>query len=96
MAGLTMKLNGQSDSHAGPSLLGLAIVYTLLVGARVISALLLKHGALVINPYSSAEEPRRFFADNPIALRVAEGSVRFLLGRTRTGKQIVAQLLVGR
>jgi hypothetical protein len=58
-------------SHAGPSLLGLAVVYTLLVLVSVIPGLLLKHGPAALNPYISAEESRRFFADNPLALRVA-------------------------
>jgi hypothetical protein len=58
-------------SHAGPSLLGLAVVYTLLVLVSVISGLLLKHGPVALNPYISAEESRRFFAENPLALRVA-------------------------
>jgi hypothetical protein len=58
-------------SHRGPSLLALALVYTLLVAASIISGLLLKHGVAVVNPYSSGEESRRFFAENPTALRVA-------------------------
>jgi hypothetical protein len=57
--------------HAGPSLLGLAVVYTLLVLVSVISGLLLRHGPAALNPYISAEESRRFFAENPLALRVA-------------------------
>jgi len=63
--------------HAGPSLLALAIVYTLLVAASIVSGLLLKHGMAVVNPYSPGEEARRFFADNPVALRV---SSYFLFG----------------
>ena len=53
--------------HAGPSLLGLALVYMLLVGASIIAGLLLKHGAAVMHPFSPAEETRRVFADNPVA-----------------------------
>ena len=32
---------------------------------------MLKHGPAVVNPYSSVEALRRFFADNPTALRTA-------------------------
>src|SRR5205823_3107306 len=39
--------------------------------ASIISGLLLKHGLAVINPYSPAEEARRFFSENPLALRVS-------------------------
>ena len=60
----------QTVPHQGPSLLALAVVYTLLV-AGIVSGLLLKHGVVAVNPYSSPEESRRFFADNPAALRVA-------------------------
>jgi hypothetical protein len=66
-----MKRTDQTLAHAGPSLMALALVYTLLVAASIISGLLLKHGAAVVSPYSSAEEARRFFADNPVALRVS-------------------------
>jgi hypothetical protein len=66
-----MKHSEQSFSHRGPSLLALAIVYTLLVAAAVVSGLLLKHGALVVSPEASAEEARRFFSNNPVSLRVA-------------------------
>lgn len=66
-----MERTQQTAYNAGPSLLALAIVYTLLVAASIISGLLLKHGLAVVNPYSSAEEARRFFAGNPVALRVS-------------------------
>jgi hypothetical protein len=66
-----MKRTEQTLAHAGPSLTALALVYPLLVAASIISGLLLKHGVAVVNPYSSAEEARRFFADNPFALRVS-------------------------
>lgn len=61
----------QTLYHTGPSLLALAVVYTLLVAASIISVLLLKHGPAVVNPYSPAEEARRFFAGNPVALRAS-------------------------
>lgn len=61
----------QTLYHAGPSLLALAVVYTLLVAASIISGLLLKHGAAVVNPYSPAEGARRFFANNSVALRAS-------------------------
>jgi hypothetical protein len=66
-----MNRTGHILSHAGPSLLGLAVVYTLLVLVSVISGLLLKHGPAALNPYTSAEESLKFFAENPLALRVA-------------------------
>jgi hypothetical protein len=66
-----MKQAEQTISHRGPSLLALALAYTLLVAASIICGLLLKHGVAVVNPYSSAEGSQRFFADNPNALRVA-------------------------
>ena len=66
-----MERTQQTAYDAGPSLLTLAIVYTLLVAASIISGLLLKHGLAVINPYSPAEEARRFFSENPLALRVS-------------------------
>ena len=69
-----MKQTGQSLSHAGPSLLKVAVVYTVLVVAGVIPAFLLKQGAATVNPYGSqesAEAARRFFADNSVALRVS-------------------------
>jgi hypothetical protein len=66
-----MKQIDQTRSHPGPSLLGLAIVYFALVGASVISGLLLKNGPAVVNPYGPAEDARRFFVNNPVALRVA-------------------------
>jgi hypothetical protein len=67
----TMKHTEQALSHRGPSLLALAVAYTLLVAASIICGLLLKHGVAVVNPYSSAEGSQRFFADNPNAIRVA-------------------------
>ena len=64
-------------AHAGPSLFALSIVHTLLVVASIVSGMLLKQGATIVNPYSPAEEARRFFADNPVAIRV---STFFLFG----------------
>jgi hypothetical protein len=66
-----MEPTQQTPENAGPSLVALAVVYTLLVATSIISGLLLKHGVAVVNPYSPAEEARRFFADNPVALRVS-------------------------
>ena len=45
-----MNRTEQIRSHAGPSLLALAIVHTLLVAASIIAGALLKHGATVVNP----------------------------------------------
>jgi hypothetical protein len=67
----------QIRSHAGPSLLALAIVHALLVAASILAGTLLRHGAAVVNPYSAAEEARRFFANNPVAVRA---STFFLFG----------------
>ena len=72
-----MNRTEQIRSHAGPSLLALAIVHTLLVAASIVAGALLKHGATVVNPYRPAEEARRFFADNPLSIRV---STFFLFG----------------
>jgi len=47
MAGQTEDIR----SHAGPSLLALATVHTLLVAASIVSGVLLEHGATVVNPY---------------------------------------------
>ena len=72
-----MNKTDQRISHAGPSLTALGIVYTVLTAASIICGLLLKHGAAVVNPYSPIEEAQRFFAQNPVALRV---SAFFLFG----------------
>ncbi|HEY2495710.1 MAG TPA: hypothetical protein VGK24_01465 [Candidatus Angelobacter sp.] len=66
-----MKLSKTSHTHAGPSLLALAIVHTLLFAANIIAGALLRHGAIFVNPYGPAESARQFFAANPEALRVA-------------------------
>jgi hypothetical protein len=49
------------------------IVHTLLVATSIITGMLLKHDATVVNPYSPAEEARRFFADNPLSIFQAYG-----------------------
>jgi hypothetical protein len=65
-----MNRTEQTVSDAGPSLLALAIVHTVLVVAAVVFGLSLKNGIAIVNPYSPAEDARMFFADNPVALRV--------------------------
>jgi hypothetical protein len=56
---------------AGPPLLPLAIVYTLLFIASIVSAVLLRHGAPFITPFGDAEAARAFFAANPLAVKVS-------------------------
>ena len=69
-------------THAGPSLLWLAVVHTLLFFASVAAIVLLRHGAvsgavLALNPYGPVEAARNFFAGNPQALR---GGAFFFFG----------------
>lgn len=66
-----METNGSSRSHAGPPLLLPALTYTFLLAASLIAGDLLRHGALVVNPYAPAEAVRKFFAGNPEAIRVS-------------------------
>jgi len=56
---------------AGPSLLPLAIVYTLLFVANIASAILLRHGPPFVTPFGDAEAARAFFAANPFAVKVS-------------------------
>jgi len=56
---------------AGPPLLPLAIVHTLLFIASIVSAVWLRHGAPFITPFGDAEAARAFFASNPLAVKVS-------------------------
>jgi hypothetical protein len=56
---------------AGPPLLPLAIVYTLLFVANFASAVLLRHGPSFVTPFGDAEAARAFFAANPFAVKVS-------------------------
>src|SRR5258708_14971889 len=56
---------------AGPPLLPLAIVYTLLFVANIASAVLLSRGAPFVTPFGDAEAARAFFAANPFAVIVS-------------------------
>jgi hypothetical protein len=56
---------------AGPPLLPLAIVHTLLFVASIVSAVLLRHGAPFITPFGDAEAARAFFASNPLAVKAS-------------------------
>src|SRR5713101_2303894 len=56
---------------AGPPLLPLAIVHTLLFVANIASAVLLRHGEPFITPFGDAEAARAFFAANPLAVKVS-------------------------
>ena len=49
----------------------LAIVYTLLFVASIVSAVLLRHGAPFVTPFGDAEAARAFFAANPLAVKVS-------------------------
>lgn len=57
---------------AGPPLTALAVVYTLLFAASMVSAALLRHGASFVTPFfGDAEAVRAYFAGNPLAVRVS-------------------------
>ncbi len=62
---------------AGPPLLPLALVYTLLFLANLAAAALLRKGVPFISPFADAEAARAFFAANPLAVKV---SAFFLFG----------------
>ena len=66
-----MKLTSPTQ-FAGPRLLPLAIVHTLLFIASIASAVLLRHGAqFFVTPFGDAEAARAFFAANPFAVKVS-------------------------
>jgi hypothetical protein len=65
-----MKSNS-TTRFAGPPLLPLALVHTLLFIASIASAVLLRHGAPFITPFGDAEAARAFFAANPLAVKVS-------------------------
>jgi hypothetical protein len=56
---------------AGPSLLPLAIVHTLLFVANIAAAVLLSRGASFVTPFGDAEAARATFAANSFALKVS-------------------------
>jgi len=56
---------------AGPPLLPLALVYTLLFAANLISAALLRRGTAFVTPFGDPEAARAFFAGNPLAVKVS-------------------------
>jgi hypothetical protein len=56
---------------AGPRLLPLAIVHTLLFVANVASAVLLRHGPSFVTPFGDAGAARAFFAANAFAVKVS-------------------------
>ena len=49
----------------------LAIVYTALFAASIVSAALLRHGVPFVTPFGDAEAARAFFAANPLAVKVS-------------------------
>jgi hypothetical protein len=65
-----MKPNS-TTRFAGPPLLPLAIVHTVLFVASIVSAALLRHGARFVTPFGDAETARAFFAANPLAIKVS-------------------------
>src|SRR5882757_101638 len=56
---------------AGPPLLALAIVHTLLFVANIASTVLLRHGPSFVTPFGDAEAARAFFAANPLAVKLS-------------------------
>jgi hypothetical protein len=62
---------------AGPPLLPLALIYTLLFLANLAAAALLRRGVPFVSPFGDAEAARAFFAANPLAVKV---SAFFLFG----------------
>jgi hypothetical protein len=55
----------------GPSLILLAIVHILVFVAGLVAAATLRHGALYVTPFASAEDLRSFFEKTPTAVRVS-------------------------
>jgi hypothetical protein len=55
----------------GPSLILLAIVHILVFVAGLVAAAALRHGALYVTPFASAEDLRSFFEKTPTAVRVS-------------------------
>ena len=56
---------------AGPLLLPIAIVHTLLFVASIASAFLLRHGPSFVTPFGDAEAARAFFAANSFAVKLS-------------------------
>jgi hypothetical protein len=54
----------------GPSLILLAIAHILVFVAGLVAAATLRHGALYVTPFASAEDLRSFFEKTPTAVRV--------------------------
>ncbi len=79
-----MVTNERTRIHAGPSLVWLAGVYTLLFLAAPAAIVVLRHGGpstavRSLNPYGSAEGARNLFVSSPQAVRV---SAFLMLGST--------------
>ena len=62
---------------AGPPLLPLAVIYTLLFLANLAASALLRKGVPFVSPFADAEAARAVFAANPLAVKV---SAFFLFG----------------
>jgi hypothetical protein len=59
------------NQFRGPSLIPLATLHILVFVAGLVAAAMLRHGALYVTPFASAEDLRSFFAKNPTAVRVS-------------------------
>jgi hypothetical protein len=92
-----METNERSQAHGGPSLLSLAVVYTLLFLAALAAIVVLRHEApsaaiRSLNPYGPAEGARNLFASSPQAVRVGA----FLLFGSAISLGIYAATIVSR
>lgn len=61
----------ETPRFRGPSLILLAIVHILVFVAGLVAAATLRHGALYVTPFASAEDLRSFFEKTPTAVRVS-------------------------
>ena len=60
----------QSLPFRGPSLLLLALVHILIFITGIVAVVMLRRGALYVNPYAPADTIRAFLAQNPAAVRI--------------------------
>src|SRR5215472_8280357 len=70
-----METNERTPTHAGPSLLGLAVVYTLVFLAALAAIVVLQHGPIStairsMNPYAPAADVQGVLGRSPQAVRV--------------------------
>ena len=79
-----MITNEHTRTHAGPPLVWLAVVYTLLFLAALLALVVLRHGAVStairsMNPYGPAQDAQNLFGSSPEAVRL---SAFLMLGST--------------